>query len=193
MPIPDTHTWYPCLTSDTSIKYLRSLADTGTATSYLYHHFWYRIGFARFESDVARDRAQVWRKRPERESGELLWGPPSLRGPPRSTQPEQNKQTAAEWHSFWEALRTLVKHDVFALATAAISRKQANGCRVVLFFEIARSSRQDRDAIGQDSGKMSADFSRYIVNKPPVFEPFWSTSRHTRQKQSNGLRVVHFS
>ena len=45
--------------------------------------------------------------------------------------------------------------EVFAPVAASISRKRANGCRVVRFLKIPRRSHQDSDAIGQDVGKMA--------------------------------------
>ena len=49
---------------------------------------------------------------------------------------------------------------VFGPVATSISRKRSNGCRVVRILILARPSRQDRDAFGQDDGKMSQSASR---------------------------------
>ena len=88
------------------------------------------------------------------QSGELFQDPPSRPEALRSAESQQNEQTAAEGCSFSESLKSRVFCEVFVPVAASISRKRANGYRVVRFLKIPRRSHQDRDAIGQDAGKM---------------------------------------
>ena len=49
---------------------------------------------------------------------------------------------------------------LFMPIAASISRKRANGCRVKHISKITRCAHQDRDAIGQDAGKVAQYVAR---------------------------------
>ena len=107
------------------------------------------------------------------QSGELFQDTPSRPEAPWSVESQQNEQTVAEGCSFSVSFKDNAFCEVVAPGAASISRKRANGCRVVRFLKIPRRSHQDSDAIGQDVGKMAQHAPRQNDEKHNGFWLFF--------------------